>query len=78
MMFKYKVKDKTPLHKACKNGQMDLANESIKNGADVNAKDAEGWTPLHDVTGFSGNIEIVRLLIEKRSLDRMDTNNSKP
>lgn len=63
-MFKYKVKDNTPLHKACKNGQLDMVSELIKNGADVNAKDAAGWTPLHDVAGFSGNIDIVRLLIE--------------
>ncbi len=60
----YDVEGSTPLHKACKNGQLDLVRALIENGADVNSKDAAGWTPLHDVSAFSGNVDIARLLIE--------------
>jgi len=58
------VEGSTPLHKACKNGQLDLVRTLIESGADVNSKDGAGWTPLHDVSAFSGNVDIARLLIE--------------
>lgn len=60
----YDVGGSTPLQKACKNGQLDLARTLIESGADVNSKDAAGWTPLHDVCAFSGNVDVARLLIE--------------
>lgn len=60
----YDVEDNTPLHKACKYGQLDLVRTLIESGADVNSKDGAGWTPLHGVSAFSGNVDIASLLIE--------------
>ena len=50
---------------ACKHGDIALAEEAIKNGADVNAKDKEGNTALIDAAGSinKNNKEIVELLI---------------
>jgi ankyrin repeat protein len=44
------VKDKygnTPLHDACSNGHTDMAKWLVSNGADINAKNDSGSTPLH-------------------------------
>ncbi|KAG4262051.1 hypothetical protein FPRO03_10924 [Fusarium proliferatum] len=41
-----------PLHYACVASRVDAAMLLIKNGADVNAKDIYGFTPLHWVSGY--------------------------
>ena len=35
------------IHKAAKAGDIEAAKKAIANGADVNTKDYQGWTPLH-------------------------------
>ena len=50
----------TPLHYAAR-GHKNVAELLLDNGADVNAKDKHGNTPLHKAT-LRGNKDIVELL----------------
>jgi len=36
----------------------------LEKGADINAKDSEGWTPLHNAAR-SGNVEIIKALLDR-------------
>ena len=54
----------TPLHYAVVEGHTEVVELLIANGANVNAKDEEGWTPLH-LTAYWGGKEITELLIAK-------------
>ncbi len=49
---------------AARSGNYDQAVSLLKNGADVNAKDVEGWSPLH-WAAFVGDVRIARLLLDK-------------
>jgi hypothetical protein len=49
---------------ASKKGDVEKVKKLLKEGADVNAKDRFGFTPLH-YTALNGHIEIVKLLIER-------------
>jgi len=51
------------LFEACIKGDFALAEEAIKNGADVNAKDKYGSTPLIRIMSESANEKIVELLL---------------
>ena len=51
------------LFDACKNGNIDLVKKLLSYGADVNAKNNDGWTPLH-YASRNGHTEIVKLLLE--------------
>ena len=60
----------TPLHFASgsrysKTGsvQVSVVRLLLERGADINARDATGWTPLHQAS-YSGAVEVVRLLLE--------------
>ena len=46
------------------NGQVDAVKELIEKGADVNAKDNGGATPLH-YAAMEGHTDVVELLISK-------------
>jgi tetratricopeptide (TPR) repeat protein len=54
--------DETPLFSALKNGDLAAARALIEQGADVQAADSEGKTPLH-YAAFLGVRDIVELLI---------------
>lgn len=56
----------TALHLACRTGNLKIAELLIENGADVNAVDAEGWTPLMRAS-LMQNAEIVNLLLSKNA-----------
>jgi hypothetical protein len=56
--------ENTPLHVAAAYGHLDTAEFLINHGADINAKNEDGWTPLH-VAVFNGHLALVKLLLEK-------------
>lgn len=49
---------------AAAHGHTDMVKALIDRGADVNAKDGTGWTPLH-AAAYGGHPEIIRLLLER-------------
>src|SRR5262245_11867644 len=53
----------TPLHVAARAGQAKAAELLIAKGADLKAKDREGYTPLHVVAGYEGKAEIAEVLL---------------
>jgi ankyrin repeat protein len=52
------------LFDACEDGDLEKAKRLIEKGADINAKDNDGWTPLHYACGHNGNKAITSLLLE--------------
>ena len=42
---------KTALHKASENGHLKMVKVLIHIGAEIEAKDEDGWTPLHFAVG---------------------------
>lgn len=54
----------TSAHEAAKEGMVEVLQDAIKKKkAIVNAKDENGWTPLHE-GARSGHLEVVKLLVE--------------
>ncbi len=51
-----------PLHQATADGDIELMASLISQGADVNAKDENGWTPLHHAVAQRGR-ETIRWLL---------------
>jgi ankyrin repeat protein len=63
---------------ACSDGDLEKAKRAIENGADVNAKDEEGWTPLHKAS-LCGHEAVVSLLVEKGAhVNAKDNNGMTP
>jgi cytohesin len=50
------------IHEAALKGNIEAVKQHLAGGADVNAKNVDGWTPLHEAA-FGGRKEIVELLI---------------
>ncbi len=55
---------RTPLHWACRGVHFELVNYLVEQGADANAADVNGITPLHSVAS-RGHREAARVLIDK-------------
>lgn len=52
----------TPLHRACWSGHIKIVSLLISQDADVNVKDADGYTPLH-WAAWNGKKECVEVLL---------------
>ena len=55
---------RSELHYASRDGDAERARSELAAGADVNAADANGWTPLH-FAAQAQSASVVRLLLEK-------------
>jgi ankyrin repeat protein len=64
------------IHYAADRGNIEAVKQHIADGADVNAKDGGGWTPLHHAAVF-GRKEITELLIDKGVDVNAKANNGK-
>ena len=63
--FQFKeIPDTTPLHIASEQiNEPEIIDLLVKSGANVNAQDAEGFTPLH-MAAIHGNLKIVKKLVD--------------
>jgi ankyrin repeat protein len=69
---------KGTLHKACEKGNIEAVKQHLTDGADVNAKDNEGWTALHWAASW-GDKEVAELLIKNGAdIDAKDNEGETP
>jgi len=68
---------RTPLHWASANGQLNCVKVLVEFGADVNAQDETGWTPLHFACN-NAHKKIVQFLIPIAQLNIEDAFNRSP
>lgn len=54
----------TVLHVSAKNGSEEIFNLLLSAGADVNAQDAVGFTPLHTLACYNSNIRLMKMLLD--------------
>jgi ankyrin repeat protein len=54
----------TPLHRAIRDGYLDVAKRLVELGANINSKNTKGWTPLHRAI-IDGHSEFAKYLVEK-------------
>jgi hypothetical protein len=54
----------TPLEKAIQTGNTAQVSQLLDRGADISAKDCNGWTPLI-LAADKGNVECIRLLLDR-------------
>jgi len=55
--------DRTDLHKAAFDGNVEEVKKLLKKGADPNVQDKDGWTPLH-LAASEGHVDVAKLLLE--------------
>jgi len=61
------------LLEAAENGDLIEVQTALENGANPNAKDNDGWTPLH-WAAQDGHVEIVKILLERGADPRIADN----
>ncbi len=52
----------TPLHEACYHGYLQVFNELLERGADIEAQSNVDWTPLH-VVSWAGHMQVLEALL---------------
>ena len=57
------TQSQTVLHVASKSASLEIVDLLVKHKADINANDADGFTPLH-LAAMYGNIQVVKKLVE--------------
>jgi hypothetical protein len=57
--------DSEELIQAAGRGDVSIVRQLLNKGADINAKDDNGWTALMMASSYKGNYEIVRMLLAK-------------
>jgi hypothetical protein len=68
----------TCLTNAARKGHLDICRLLIDKGADIEAEDREGWTPLH-LVARRGHIEIARLLCDRGAdIEALDKSEWRP
>ena len=65
-------RDVTPLHEAARMGNVEIARLLLKQGADVNAKDSDGKTPLNWISTYKELPEMVNLLCDHGGRESKD------
>ena len=60
------IKDKTALHIACEIGDVAIMDLLVEHGADINALDADGFTPLQ-LAAIRGNMKVVKKLVDLKA-----------
>ena len=77
-MFARDVSQRTPLHSACFNGNMEVAMALVDRGADVHARDVSQRTPLHCAC-ISCNMEVAMALVDRGAdVDARDVGQNTP
>ncbi|XP_077297855.1 uncharacterized protein LOC143919419 [Arctopsyche grandis] len=67
----------SPLHNACRQGNINVVEFLVKNGADVNCKSTSKQTPLH-LAAMRGYEKVVKYLIENRATMEKGKSNDYP
>lgn len=62
----------TVLHQACQTRDTQLVELLVEHGADINCRDAEGFTPLH-IAAILGKMQVVKKLVELGAEDDVTT-----
>ena len=52
------------IYDATEDGNIEVVKQHLAAGTDVNSKDKDGWTPLHEAA-YEGHKQIVKLLVTK-------------
>ena len=55
------------MNQAVYEGNIEIINQHLSFGADINTKDAGGWSPLHWAVG-EGHEKIIKLLLAKKQM----------
>ncbi|KAF8244054.1 ankyrin repeat protein [Wilcoxina mikolae CBS 423.85] len=61
----------TVLHRAARNANKAVVQFLLHHGADIQAKDRCGWTPLY-YAKLCGNADVERLLLDRGAADFVD------